>query len=359
MWIGRTLFRHIGTRLAKAILLSFLVFVLLLAIIDFTQLARWIGTSGLDLKAAIIVSALRAPGLAESVLPFAVLFGAIATFVQLNRRLELTVTRAAGVSAWQVLLPAVVVAFVLGLVAVTLYNPAATALRELSVSIGGFGGGTGFRDGEPVWLRQNGDDGPSIIGALRTADQGTLLAGVTAFLFAEDGGYRLRIDAPQARLVGQDWVFADPVVTETGLPATRPEEYRIHTHLTLAQIKESIADPATVAFWRLPGLIEIASATGLPATDLKMRFNGLLSMPMLLVAMVLIAAVVSLRFSRTLGLGRPFVAGATSGFVLYVVLVVSADLGRGGVVAPAIAAWAPVVLATLVSVTVLMREEDG
>ena len=75
--------------------------------------------------------------------------------------------------------------------------------------------------------------------------------------------------------------------------------------------------------------------------------------------MVWIAAIFSLRFSRTLSLGRLLVTGAASGFVLYFVLTVSKDLGRGGVVSPTIAAWAPVLLALLVSVAVLLREEDG
>ena len=360
MRIGLTLSRHVGMNLAKSILLIFLVFILLVTIIDFTQLARWVGTSGLSLTTAIVVSALRGPGLAEGVLPFAVLFAAMATFVQLNRRLELTVTRSAGVSAWQILLPATLVALVVGVVAVTLYNPGAVALRELSVSIGGFGGGaTGLGNGGPVWLRQNGDDGPSIIGASRTADEGRVLAGVTAFVFAEDGGFRRRIDAPEARLVGNYWVFSEPIINEVGAPAVARSEYRLHTNLSLAQITESLGDPATVAFWRLPGLIEIASASALPATDLKMRLSGLLSLPLMLVAMVLIAAVVSLRFSRTLNIGRLIVTGAASGFVLYLLMVVSGDLGRGGIVPPEIAAWAPVLLATLVSVTLLLREEDG
>lgn len=359
MLMGMTLSRHIAVQILKSILLIFVVFVVLMMIIEFTQFSRWIGTNGVTLPVALAVSALRAPSLAEEVLPFAVLFGSMITFVQLNRRLELTVTRSAGVSAWQILVPACAVTLLVGILEVTVYNPGAVALRDHAVSLGGIGGGGGFAGDGPVWLRQNGNDGPSIIGAQGTAEEGTVLSRTVAFLFAEDGSYRLRIDADRARLVGNEWVFREPLVTPIGAPAERLDEYRVHTNLSLAQIRESLADPATVAFWQLPGLIEIASASALPATDLRMRLNTLVSLPFLLVAMVLIAAVVSLRFSRTLNLGRLIVTGAASGFVLYILLVVSGDLGRGGVVPPGIAAWAPVALAALTSVTFLLREEDG
>ncbi len=360
MIIGLTLSRHVGWSLAKWILLMFLVFLILMIVVDFSQLARWIGRTELDFRGAILASMLRGPGLTESVLPFAVLFAAMVTFVQLNRRLELTVTRAAGVSAWQILLPACAVAFAVGVLAVTVYNPGAAALRELSVTIGGVGGGNvGFSGQGPVWLRQNGDDGPSILGATRTAQDGTVLAGVTAFIFNEDGTFRQRVDAATAHLEDHEWVFVDPVVTTVGQAPAPVETFTLNTNLTLPQIRESLADPETVPFWRLPGLINIASATSLPANDLRLQFQNLLSLPLLLVAMILIAAAVSLRFSRTLNLGRLIVTGVGSGFVLYVVLVVSRDLGRGGVVSPTIAAWAPVLLAVLVSVSVLLREEDG
>lgn len=356
---GSTLARHIGQQLAKTVLVIFLVFIALVIVVDFTQQSRWIGASGATIPIALVTSALRGPSLAEAVLPFAMLFGAMITFVQLNRRLELTVARAAGVSAWQMLAPGVVVAFLLGVLVVLAYNPGAVALRDLSVNFAGIATRGALEDGGPVWIRQNGNDGPSILGAERTAEAGIRLNNVVAFLFGEDGRLKVSLEAREALLVGNQWVFSDPLVTELGTPTRRLDEFRIHTNLTLAQIRESLADPATVAFWRLPGLIEIAGASGFPASDLKMRLNTLLSLPFLLVAMVLIAAVVSLRFSRTLNLPKLIVTGAASGFVLYVVLVVFGDLGRSGVVAPEIAAWAPVLLSALFSVSFLLREEDG
>jgi lipopolysaccharide export system permease protein len=83
------------------------------------------------------------------------------------------------------------------------------------------------------------------------------------------------------------------------------------------------------------------------------------SLPLLLAAMVLVAAMFSLRFSRTLRVGPLIAFGATTGFALYVVLVVSRSLAESGVVSAPIAAWTPTVLALLISTSVLLREEDG
>ena len=60
------------------------------------------------------LSLYRTPAVAEQVLPFAVLFGSMAALLQLSRKLELVVARAAGISAWQFLQPGILVAALLG-----------------------------------------------------------------------------------------------------------------------------------------------------------------------------------------------------------------------------------------------------
>ncbi|WP_319529122.1 LptF/LptG family permease [uncultured Cohaesibacter sp.] len=63
------------------------------------------------------------PELNERILPFATLFGSIAAFLNLSRRLELVIVRASGMSAWQFISPALFVAAGLGVFAITVYNP--------------------------------------------------------------------------------------------------------------------------------------------------------------------------------------------------------------------------------------------
>ena len=239
--------------MAKWIALIFSVFVFLMMVFDFTQIAQWVGVA-FDLGTALMLSAMRGPGIAETILPFAVLFAAMAAFFQMNRRLELTVTRAAGLSAWQILFPASIVALLVGVIATTIYNPGAAALRDRSVEIGGFGPrqyclqqwrvrfgcartvATAHRSSAPR----------------RTGRGGTVLAGATAFVFADDGSLRLRVDAPSATLQDDEWVFEQPSVIELGQPPRVDEEFRLHTFLSLEQIRESLADPGTVPFWQLP-----------------------------------------------------------------------------------------------------------
>ena len=91
----------------------------------------------------------------------------------------------------------------------------------------------------------------------------------------------------------------------------------------------------------------------------ELRYHNLLSRPLVLLAMVLIAAIVSLRFSRSRDVGNMSLAGVAVGFMLYVVSKIAWDLGSGGIVPPQLAAWLPAVVTLLVGTTVLLHLEDG
>src|SRR3546814_20633743 len=71
---------------------------------------------------------LKLPYLSHEVMPFTVLFAAMATFWRLTRSHELVVARAAGVSVWQFLLPVLGSSVVIAGLAVSGLNPLAAAL---------------------------------------------------------------------------------------------------------------------------------------------------------------------------------------------------------------------------------------
>ena len=73
--------------------------------------------------------------IAERILPFCVLIGAMSCYLGLSRRLELVIARSAGMSAWQFVRPGLFVAFWIGVLSVLAYNPLAAAARAESASV--------------------------------------------------------------------------------------------------------------------------------------------------------------------------------------------------------------------------------
>ncbi len=362
--IGRTLTLYFAGRFAKMVLAMFALFFCLIATISYFELVRKVLQSDdYDVLRGAMVILLRVPSFSEYALPFATLFGSIAAFVIANRRLEVVVARAAGISAWQFLLPATVVGLLFGVLATTVYNPIAVALKDsadwMNASIGSdsstaFDASTG-----PVWLRQAGGDRESIIGATESYDNGLGLTGVTAMVFDRSGRFIERVDAGTAHFATGEWLINNATVTAPGKTPERTDVYRLATMLGADDIKQTFENTDTVSFWGLPGLIDAAEKAGLSSDRYRLRYNALLVQPILLLAMVLIAAIVSLRFSRSKDLGQMILSGIGVGFVLYVITKIARDLGGAGIVPAPLAAWIPAIVATLIGITVLLHLEDG
>ncbi len=362
MMIGWTLAFYFARRFTFMVLSLFVFFVLLIGGITYLEfLTRSLNSENFSPWAVLLLTVYRVPAICEDVLPFTMLFGSIAAFIVANRRLEVVIARAAGISAWQFLLPACTVGLIIGAIATTVYNPMATMLSGWADEMAGsiLSGAPIAENTGPAWLSQAAEGRESIIGAQSSFDHGLGLAGVTAFIYETDGTFRERVDAATAHYVEGEWRLQDATLTAPSQDPKQAKIYRLATTLTPGQVRQTFDNVESISFWELPGLIDSAKRAAVSASRYQLRFNTLLSRPVTLLAMVLIAAIVSLRFSRSRDVGTMILAGVGVGFMLYVVTKIANDLGSGGIVPAPLAAWLPAIVTLLIGATVLLHLEDG
>jgi lipopolysaccharide export system permease protein len=362
MLIGATLGRYLSARFLKTILAVFLTVFVLVYTLDFVELMRRSGDAPKATAAVMAKLALfRTPAVAEQVLPFAVLFGAMATLLSLSRKLELVVARAAGVSAWQFLQPGLFVAGMIGLATITIYNPFSSLLKQKASEIEArtFARNTPNATGKDIWIRQKSLDGQSILRASNAIENTTTLMGISVFLFLPDGSFLERIEAREATLHDGYWSLTEARVLKADEPPEFYADYLLATNLEASQVRQSFMPPESVPFWDLNDVIIRTEKAGLDATRYRLHKDSLLARPLLFIAMVMVAASVSLRFFRMGGVARMVLGGVAAGFMLYVATEVMEDLGASGLVSPALAAWFPALLGTVLGALTLLHQEDG
>ncbi len=361
---ARTLRRYVAKRFLVSIVGAFVVCACLIFMIDMIELLR-LSRRAQDLSVATLlwIGLLRLPAFTELLLGFAVLVGSIAALLSLNRRSELTVLRSAGMSVWQFLRPGIVVTLFFGIFAVALFNPLAASARfeaeRLVADLFGMEAGLLAGRGEGSWLRQDGPDGESVLNAKAIANQGLSLSGVIAFLFDAKGHFIERIDAERATLQDGYWELHKAVVARPQREAETFSTYSLSTRLTREKVSEALGSEIAISFWQLPALIEEAEKLRLSATKYRMQHAILLSRPALLIAMVILAATVSLRSFRSGGIQTMVLTGMVGGIGLFLLVEVSRQIGVTGLISPTLAVWVPIAVSLLVSLTVLLHQEDG
>ena len=298
--------------------------------------------------------------------PFAVLFGAMAAFWKLTRNHELVVTRAAGVSAWQILAPALLIAFLLGLFQIMAFNPLASAMlsrydrMDATLLKGRSNLLSLTRNG--LWLRQASKSGQAVIHAMNFHIQGAEVNLFDVTIFTYDGADKFtgRIIADSGQLKKGYWhlthVIRYGLDNPNGTPAS---EAKIPTDITIGSIQDSFASPETLSFWALPDFIRNLDRVGFSATRHRLYWHSLLAAPLLLCGMVLIAATFTLRQSRSGGTTLVIFGGILSGLVLYFFSDIVFALGLRDSIPVTLAAWTPAGVCILLGLAMVFHLEDG
>ncbi len=358
--------RYLSIQVLFGIFVAACVIATIILLVDFVEQSRALGTrvdvSAFDL---LILTLLRAPLMIEETLPFIFLFGVLFALFRLNRRSELIVMRASGYSAWRIVLPAVIIALMSGIFATTLLNPVGSALnaefearRDQLTRIE-----TDAPRAEVVWLRETTPEGFIVIAARQLKEDARELDNPVFHFYSisETGRPDLdrRITASSARLTAGFWVLENAIERMPGTEPAEIGETALPTSIDRQSLFERIRSPRGVSFWDLQGLIDSAQASGIAAERFELRWQGLLTLPLTLIAASLIAAAATLRLYRLGGAAVFALTGGAAGFLVYFVQEVLHTLGENGTLPPLTAAWTAPLLTTLLALAYIASTEDG
>lgn len=364
-----TLNLYIARRFLWTVTIVFLIFFGILMLIDMIEQLRRFSSVGVGLSQAMGLALINVPETLYRVMPLIVIIGSITMFLGLARSSELVVVRAAGRSGLRFLLTPLLVAVGLGLLTVTVFNPivAATskqydnsraALSQSGVSV------LSVAD-SGLWLRQGSDDGQTVIQAARSNFDGTQLFGVTFMSFDASGLPNTRIEAASAKLDAGGWVLsgaktwhlADPNPELTATTATG--DVSLPSDLTPERIRDSFGTPSAIPFWELPAYISGLERAGFSAREYRLWLQMELAQPLLMAAMVLVAAGFTMRHVRFGGTGRMVLYAMLAGFSIFFLRNFAQALGNTGQIPISIAAWSPPLAAALLALSLLLHLEDG
>jgi len=355
---------YIARHFFLAIMLAIFGLIAVTVLIDIVELIR--RASGKDVVTFGIITEmvlLKIPALTDRMMPYAVLIGSMLALSKLTRTHELVVARAAGVSVWQFLAPAMATVMAIGIFMITVFNPFAAALRlryeQLEAK---------YFSGKPsllaisssgLWLRQIEEGGEHIIHAMRISQTDMSFSNLIVFTFGRNSKFSERLDAERASLAPGELHFSNVTRSIPGEPPQAIGEYSIPTSLTLEHIQDSFASPDTLSFWHLPSFISMLEQAGFSALRHRLYWTSLLVEPFLLAGSVLVAAAFSLRLPRRGRLGMLLVAGLMTGFLLHFFTDIIFALGSAGTLPIWLAAWAPAFAISMVGAALLLHLEDG
>lgn len=358
-----TLWQYLARRYIAQV--GFVAFGLLglVYIFESFELLRRAGGHDVPLTTILSMALLKLPETGQVLFPFVFLLAGLSLFWQLGRASELVIMRAVGVSAWRFVAPVALVAFACGVFNVAVLQPIGSFTLERYAALEERYLGTPRRvaalNEQGLWLRDSAEGSVRLFHARDVSMSKSELGGIMILDLDSQGRLLQRLDATTARFDDGDWVLGRGMATNedgTILPFTGRT---VETAIKRQDLLNGFTEAATFSFWVLPKQIDTLAARGFPTRSLILYYQNLLATPFLWIAMALIAISVSLtphRFGKAvLMLG----VGIGAGFFYFLFARYFEALSLTQRIPEFLAAWVPVLLATILPVTFLFQEEDG
>ena len=306
---------------------------------------------------------LKLPNMILTILPFIVLIASIIVFRRLTKSHELVIIRAAGQSVWQFITPLLMTSFIIGLFSVTVFNPFSAAMLSKHQRLDDARKGTPrISSSQGLWLREHRDGKMYVLHArgIHQEKYELNLKNISILIFSDQNVFLKRIDAANAVLNDGFFELEDAKTYENGKTIDKQELLKIPTELTLGKIQENFASPETISFWDLPEIISFFENSGFSAHSHRLHLHSLLASPFLLITMILISAAFTVDPNQRRGGSALKIAGAIiSGFLLYFMTRITYALGFSTALPIAFATWSPILIFALISISVLLHQEDG
>lgn len=347
---------------------SFVSFAIL--VINFIENIKRFFDKNVEVGTVMKITMLKFPFLIDQIFPFLIFLATILTFVKLTKNNEILVSRAAGISPWQIITAPIVSSFLIGLLSILILNPIVAAsltkyermLNEfinrsdrsiLSVSQSG------------LWLKEEKkDDVPArIFRASHITTEKMLLHNVIIWTFTEGHNFADRIDARSAILQNEEdgvfWLLKNVILNSPNSSEVVHKSLKLKTNIALQGLQDSFSKPEMLPFWEVPGFIKTLKKAGFSALKHKLFFGRLLLKPLYLCSMALIALVFALRMPRFGKNSLVIFIGVSFGFVLYFISDIIFALGVSGNVPVYLAMCSSLLINLVIGTLLLLHYEDG
>lgn len=363
------LYSYFARRFLIALAIVTGVFTGIVMMIEVVEQFSRLKNDHVGLPEVIELTLLHLPAIMYPIMPLIVILATLMMFLSLARSSELVMARAAGRSGMKNLTAPVVVALLLGLFLVAVFNPIVAATsKQYEVTASRYATGSESVlsiSQEGLWLRQGSAIGQTVIRALGSNLDGTKLIDVSFFSFTANGTPMTRLQAASATLTEGAWVLSD-VKKWRLLGSANPERdaqafdsLKVPSDLTREQIRDSFGTPSSIAIWDLPAFINQLDRAGFSALQHRVWLQTELALPLFLVSMVLIGAGFTMRHTRFGGTGQMVLAALLVGFSLFFIRNFAQVLGENGQLPVYLAAWSPPIAAILLALALILHLEDG
>jgi len=303
----------------------------------------------------IIFTFLKIPNLLFNLFPFIVLFSGIVFYLKIYNYNEVISLRVMGYSNIQIILIPALTCFVMGYLLVFLIVPFTSSMLKYYEEIKSEYDQTKnlvFVNETGIWIIDKNESDKNIIRIDKIDKNFSNIKQITIYNYDKDNNFIKRIDANEGVINDTNWQLSQVNIISSNNKRNSENyfnNYNYKSNIKINELKNIYKNTETTSLLDINKEMFILEDKGYSITDLRIRYQKLISFPINLLAMSILSGLMIINLGKTSNYLKYGSYGVIISIVIYFLNDLSITIAKSGIISVDFSVWIPIFLIILIN----------
>jgi lipopolysaccharide export system permease protein len=309
----------------------------------------------------IIFTFLKIPNLLFNLFPFIVLFSGIVFYLKIYNFNEVISLRIMGYSNIQIILIPALTCFILGYLIIFMIVPFTSSMlkyyeklkteNEKSQNLV-------FVNETGIWIIDKNENDKNIIRIDKIDKNFSNIKQITIYNYDKDNNFIKRIDANEGSINDTNWQLSKVNIISSYNKKTSENYFNNYTYksnIKINELKNIYKNTETASLLDINKEMLILEDKGYSITDLRIRYQKLISFPIYILAMSILSGLMIINLGKTSNYLKYGSYGVIISIIIYFLNDLSITIAKSGIISVDFSVWIPIFLIILVNLVGIVQ----
>jgi lipopolysaccharide export system permease protein len=310
-----------------------------------------------DLKFIFFITftILKIPNVLINLFPFIVLFSGIVFYLKIYNHNEVISLRVMGYSNIQIILIPALTSFVIGYIIVFLIVPFSSSMLRYYEDLRSEYNETKnlvFVNETGIWILDKNEKEKNIIRIEKISKDFSAVSQITIYNYDSSNNFIKRIDATEGFIKDKNWQLNKVHIISSNKKNNKENylnNYNYISNVNINELKNVYKNTDTTSLLDISKEMSILEDKGYSTTDLRIRYQKLISFPIYLLAMSILSGLMIINLGKTSNYLKYGTYGVIISVIIYFLNDLSITIAKSGIISVDFSVWIPIFLIILIN----------
>jgi len=303
----------------------------------------------------IIFTILKVPNVLINLFPFIILFAGIVFYLKIYNHNEVISLRVMGYSNIQILLIPALTSFIIGYIIIFFIVPFSSSMLKYYEELRSEYNDTKnlvFVNETGIWILDKNEKDKNIIRIEKINKDFSTINKITIYNYDNSNNFIKRIDAEEGFINEKNWELNKVYIISVNKKNNKESylnTYNYKSNINIYELKNVYKNTETTSLFNISKEMSVLEDKGYSITDLRIRYQKLISFPIYLLAMSMLSGLMIINLGKTSNYLKYGIYGVIISIIIYFLNDLSITIAKAGIISVDFSVWIPIFLIILIN----------